>query len=78
MERRVPHEEAAGDRRDEGARCGTGGVTHLSFDGASAGTTKFEGALANASDTKLYLRVSRSAPSGAYDVRYDDVVFDYE
>jgi len=57
---------------------GSGGVVHLAFDGVDAGTATFEGALANAAETKLYLGVSRSAPSEAYDVRYDNVVFDYD
>jgi len=53
-----------------------GATATLSYDGASAGSTKFDGDFAASSETTLYLGVSRSAPSGAYDVRYDDVVVD--
>lgn len=55
---------------------GTGGVAALAFDGENAGTTTFEGSLAASAETTLYLGVSRSAPSEAYEVRYDNVVVD--
>jgi hypothetical protein len=53
-----------------------GATATLSYDGAEAGSTKFDGDFATSVETTLYLGVSRSAPSGAYDVRYDDVVVD--
>ena len=56
---------------------GTGaGTATMSFDGSVVGSVPFTGKLADAAGTKLYLGVSRTAPSGAYDIRYDNVVFD--
>jgi hypothetical protein len=55
---------------------GQGGVAQLAFDGVNAGSATFEGSLASSAETTLYLGVSRSAPSEAYDVRYDNVIVD--
>jgi hypothetical protein len=55
---------------------GSGGIAALAFDGENAGTVPFEGSLAASAETTLYLGVSRSAPSPAYDLRYDNVIVD--
>jgi hypothetical protein len=55
---------------------GAGGSAALAFDGENAGTAPFEGSLADSVETTLYLGVLRSAPSEAYDVRYDNVIID--
>ncbi len=56
---------------------GTGnGTATLSFDGKVAGTTQLTGELAKSAATTLYVGVSRTAPSGAYEISYDNVVLD--
>lgn len=50
----------------------------LSFDGTAAGSSPFDGSFADSADTKIYVGVARTAPSGAYDVAYDDLVVDFD
>ncbi len=54
------------------------GTASLSFDGAAVGTVPFNGKLADSVETTLYVGVTRTPPSGAYDVSYDQVTLDFE
>lgn len=50
----------------------------LSFDGAAAGSSPFDGTFADSVDSQIYVGVARTAPAGAYDIAYDDLVVDFD
>lgn len=56
---------------------GTGtGTATLSFDGKVVGTDVFTGKLADSAESTLFVGLLRTAPSGAYDISYDNVTVD--
>jgi hypothetical protein len=54
------------------------GTVSLSFDGAPIGSVPLAGKLAAGVETTLYVGVTRTAPSGAYDMSFDDVTLDWQ
>lgn len=54
------------------------GTVSLSFDGAPIGSVPLKGKLAAGVETTLYVGVTRTAPSEAYDLSFDDVTLDWQ